>query len=150
MSQCFKIHILKGVNAKKYAGKHFFSLLGCVRDRCHLLVGDIVRAQLSELVPGCVTENSSIHPPGRFSTVETEEASVDKSDKNAVFYLNYLPVTEDAQCLGRVLLLYHEEEYSDFQCSCLASSAAIRTEMESEVKLIFLFHSTSTFSTRGQ
>lgn len=80
----------------------FFSPLGCGFDCCHLLVGDIIRAQPPELVPGWVTESSRIHPPERFSTAETEKASVDKSDKNAVFYLNSLPVSEDAECPGRV------------------------------------------------
>ncbi|PKU45044.1 hypothetical protein llap_4657 [Limosa lapponica baueri] len=38
--------------------------------------------------------NSSIYPLERFNTVETEKIYVDKLDKNAVFYLNYLPLED--------------------------------------------------------
>lgn len=84
------------------------------------------------------------HPPERFNTAGTEKASVDKSDKNAVFCLNCLPVTEDA------------EESSDLLCPSSALWYFLifvvfwRTEMETEVKQIFLLHSTSTLGRRGQ
>lgn len=56
---------------------------------------------------------------------------MDKADKNAVFYLNYLPVTESWQCVPvpRNILIY---------------------SAESEVKQRFPFHSTSSLSRRGQ
>lgn len=43
---------------------------------------------------GYVTDNSSIYPLERLNTAETEKTYVDKLDKNAVFYLNYLPLNE--------------------------------------------------------
>ncbi|OPJ87968.1 hypothetical protein AV530_008023 [Patagioenas fasciata monilis] len=61
---------------------------------CASGVDDDYVLTISELVSGYVTDNSSIYPLERLNTAETEKTYVDKLDKNAVFYLNYLPLNE--------------------------------------------------------
>lgn len=63
----------------------------------------------------------------RFNTVEIEKAYVDKLDKNAVFYLNYLPLSEYAVSADSVLLLYHPLS----EAGCSGTSASFKSGKDS-------------------
>lgn len=100
---------------------------------CHLLAGGIFRAQPSDLDSGYVTDNSRIYPLERFNTVEIEKAYVDKLDKNAVFYLNYLSLSEDAVSAACMLLLYRA--LSEAGCSGISASFKYGKDSVTDISL---------------